>query len=89
MQIFKLGYMLDPLRAIVTPGIDMLQEHHKFEPKPNAGEVDTIFDVPLEMFLRVIMHMTLVLIFHGNIVLPRIVHFVQIEILHGIVALDG
>jgi hypothetical protein len=37
----------------VTPVVAILPEHHKFEPRPNAGEVDAIFDVPLEMFLKV------------------------------------
>ena len=37
----------------VTPVVGILPEHHKFEPRPNAGEVDAIFDVPLEMFLKV------------------------------------
>jgi hypothetical protein len=37
----------------VTPVVGIVPEHHKFEPRPNAGEVDAIFDVPLEMFLKV------------------------------------
>lgn len=36
----------------VTPVVAILPEQHKFEPRPNAGEVDSIFDVPLEMFLK-------------------------------------
>ena len=36
----------------VTPVVGIVPEHHKFEPRPNAGEVDAIFDVPLEMFLK-------------------------------------
>lgn len=37
---------------MVTPVVGILPEHHKYEPRPNAGEVDSIFDVPLEMFLK-------------------------------------
>lgn len=42
----------------VTPVVGILPEHHKFEPRPNAGEVDAIFDVPIEMFLKDERHRT-------------------------------
>ncbi|KAG0582715.1 hypothetical protein KC19_3G079700 [Ceratodon purpureus] len=42
----------------VTPVVGIVPEHHKFEPRPNAGEVDAIFDVPLEMFLKDERHRT-------------------------------
>lgn len=36
----------------VTPVIALLTERSKFKPVPNPGEVDTVFDAPLEMFLK-------------------------------------
>jgi 8-oxo-dGTP pyrophosphatase MutT (NUDIX family) len=52
----KIVTVLEPFLSkhllTVTPVVAILPEHHKFEPRPNAGEVDAIFDVPLEMFLK-------------------------------------
>lgn len=42
----------------VTPVVGVLVEHHKFEPRPNPGEVDAVFDVPLDMFLKDERHRT-------------------------------
>jgi coenzyme A diphosphatase NUDT7 len=36
----------------VTPVIGFLEDVVQFKPAPNPGEVDAVFDVPLEMFLR-------------------------------------
>ncbi|XP_024375685.1 nudix hydrolase 11 isoform X1 [Physcomitrium patens] len=52
----KIVTVLEPFLSkhllTVTPVVGIIPEHHKFEPRPNAGEVDAIFDVPLEMFLK-------------------------------------
>ena len=37
----------------VTPVIALLSERNKFTPIPNLGEVDAVFDAPLDMFLKV------------------------------------
>lgn len=36
----------------VTPVIALLTDRTKFKPAPNPGEVDVVFDAPLEMFLK-------------------------------------
>ncbi|KAI5068476.1 hypothetical protein GOP47_0016821 [Adiantum capillus-veneris] len=36
----------------VTPVIGLIAEGAKFRPVPNPGEVDAVFNVPLEMFLK-------------------------------------
>ncbi|MCO5554765.1 hypothetical protein L7F22_008299 [Adiantum nelumboides] len=36
----------------VTPVIGLISDKAKFRPVPNPGEVDVVFDVPLEMFLK-------------------------------------
>ncbi|KAJ0876068.1 putative NUDIX hydrolase domain-containing protein [Helianthus annuus] len=36
----------------VVPVIGILSDRNAFNPTPNAGEVDEIFDAPLEMFLK-------------------------------------
>lgn len=52
----KIVTVLEPFLSkhllTVTPVVGIVPDHHKFEPRPNAGEVDAIFDVPLEMFLK-------------------------------------
>lgn len=37
----------------VVPVLGLLSSKEAFNPTPNAAEVDAIFDVPLEMFLKV------------------------------------
>lgn len=37
----------------VVPVIGILANKEMFHPVPNAAEVEAIFDVPLEMFLKV------------------------------------
>lgn len=39
----------------VVPVISILPNRKAFIPAPSAAEVDTIFDAPLEMFLKVIL----------------------------------
>ncbi|KAK5792204.1 hypothetical protein E1A91_A10G033600v1 [Gossypium mustelinum] len=36
----------------VVPVICILNDRKAFKPKPNPAEVDTVFDVPLEMFIK-------------------------------------
>lgn len=38
----------------VVPVIGMLKEKNAFKPAPNPAEVETVFDAPLEMFIKVI-----------------------------------
>jgi hypothetical protein len=38
---------------VVVPIVGILSDINTFKPVPNAAEVDKIFDVPLEMFLKV------------------------------------
>jgi hypothetical protein len=37
----------------VVPVIGILNEKNAFKPAPNPGEVESIFDAPLEMFIKV------------------------------------
>jgi len=37
----------------VIPVIGILRDKNKFNPIPNPGEVEAVFDAPLEMFLKV------------------------------------
>jgi hypothetical protein len=37
----------------VTPVVGLLPDKSKFEPIANPSEVESVFDVPLEMFLKV------------------------------------
>lgn len=37
----------------VVPVLGLLSSKKAFNPTPNTAEVDAIFDVPLEMFLKV------------------------------------
>ena len=37
----------------VVPVIGILTEKEAFKPAPNPAEVETIFDAPLEMFIKV------------------------------------
>lgn len=37
----------------VVPVIGILSDKQAFKSKPNASEVETVFDAPLEMFLKV------------------------------------
>lgn len=37
----------------VVPVLGLLSSKEAFNPTPNAAEVDAVFDVPLEMFLKV------------------------------------
>jgi hypothetical protein len=45
-------YLLQHL-LLVTPVIGVLIDPENFDRLPNPGEVETIFDAPLEMFLKV------------------------------------
>lgn len=42
----------------VTPVIALLTDRNRFKPAPNPGEVDVVFDAPLEMFLKDVGHRT-------------------------------
>lgn len=44
-------YMQHLLRVI--PVIGILSDKNAFKPAPNADEVESVFDAPLEMFLKV------------------------------------
>lgn len=37
----------------VIPVIGILSDKNAFKPAPNADEVESVFDAPLEMFLKV------------------------------------
>lgn len=37
----------------VIPVIGILTDRKAFKPIPNPGEVETVFDAPLEMFIKV------------------------------------
>lgn len=40
----------------VVPVIGILRNRKAFKPTPNPGEVEEVFDAPLEMFLKVFSH---------------------------------
>ena len=63
----------------VTPVVGILPEHHKFEPRANAGEVDAIFDVPIEMFLKV----------YALDRRPHLPLFLNLFLLHSLFQYDG
>ena len=37
----------------VVPVVGMLKEKKAFKPAPNPAEVETVFDAPFEMFIKV------------------------------------
>lgn len=39
----------------VFPVVGILSDKKAFNPAPNANEVESVFDVPLEMFLKVLL----------------------------------
>lgn len=45
--------MLVQYLLTVTPVVGLLLDKSKFEPIANPSEVESVFDVPLEMFLKV------------------------------------
>lgn len=45
--------MLVQYLLTVTPVVGLLPDKSKFEPIANPSEVESVFDVPLEMFLKV------------------------------------
>jgi hypothetical protein len=45
--------MLVQYLLTVTPVLGLLPDKSKFEPIANPSEVESVFDVPLEMFLKV------------------------------------
>jgi hypothetical protein len=49
---FNLIMLMQHLLA-VTPVVGLLRENSKFTPTGNPAEVESIFDTPLEMFLKV------------------------------------
>lgn len=48
MRVIVLQHLLR-----VIPVIGILRDKTKFNPTPNPGEVEDVFDAPLEMFLKV------------------------------------
>ncbi|KAA3478968.1 nudix hydrolase 15, mitochondrial-like [Gossypium australe] len=47
LLVFSLQHLLR-----VVPVIGILNNRKAFKPKPNPAEVDAVFDVPLEMFIK-------------------------------------
>ena len=47
-----IGFILQHFLRVV-PVIGILAEKEAFKPAPNPTEVETIFDAPLEMFIKV------------------------------------
>ncbi|XP_076922050.1 nudix hydrolase 22, chloroplastic-like [Bidens hawaiensis] len=60
----------------VTPVIGILSDINAFTPTPNAGEVDEIFDAPLEMFLKDENHKSEEIDWLGN---KLLIHFFDYE----------
>lgn len=42
----------------VMPVIGILTDKKSFKPIPNPAEVEAVFDAPLEMFIKVLLHLT-------------------------------